>query len=246
MPTKPEMDFKKAKAEFLVRYYWWSLEEIRREVSAGFPFLKSFKSGVPQRFLSMMQSASQIEAVRLLIALNKRRMKTAVESLGEHLTDEEASLCGEFFRMVGPTPDELHRTEQQLVDGMEASINRIQFANSIREQLDPVFRGKLRKAGKYSWKYEAVSEGWIINTWVDTGGKHHQLDYSHSIGTSGHRFLHENINVLSWLGLSGSTQWYDLTENETREASTSLTRFCMHFMEAVPKLLKGLSLEPPG
>ena len=37
------MNSEETKDEFLVRYYWWALEDLKREIYQNYPFLRAFK-----------------------------------------------------------------------------------------------------------------------------------------------------------------------------------------------------------
>lgn len=39
------MNLEQVKEEFSVRYYYWALEDFKREIEQDFPFLREFKGG---------------------------------------------------------------------------------------------------------------------------------------------------------------------------------------------------------
>jgi hypothetical protein len=97
--------------------------------------------------------------------------------------------------------------------------------------------------------------GWILSTifFVRKG----RLEYSHNIssedtfeqrGSQGkyHRqflMIGQNISFCSWLGITGATEWKYLVKEDFESACDAAMRFCGHFFEIAPKLLKELELD---
>ncbi len=71
----------------------------------------------------------------------------------------------------------------------------------------------------------------------DTHGLHSQGKYS------AHLVIGNNISLCSWLGISGATRWEYLTDEEVEPSCDAAVKFCRHFFDVAPRLLKGLNLE---
>jgi len=78
-------------------------------------------------------------------------------------------------------------------------------------------------------------------TFLDVGGRAHQLAYTQTIRAADPRPLHEGLSICSWIGLGGQTARNQLTEADAPAAAPSLARICAHSLRAAPALVAGLS-----
>lgn len=78
-----------ARAEFNLRYYRWALQDFKREIDQGFPWLKGFKTGSPAEVLKLLTARNRDEQMTMANALVKRFHKDAVEAAGDDMTGAE-------------------------------------------------------------------------------------------------------------------------------------------------------------
>jgi hypothetical protein len=55
--------------------------------------------------------------------------------------------------------------------------------------------------------------------------------------------LGQNLSFCSWLGITGATRWKYLVNEDVEAACEVAMKFCGHFFEIAPKLLKGLEFD---
>jgi len=243
------MNLPEAQREFAVRYYWWAKEEIKREVRENFPLLGAFKNRTG-RFFPNIQSSSPDEVVVLMTALLKRTMASAITIAGDCFTEDEKQLVERYFQspIVGSARD-FELTEMELARAKGIYADRRLLRSAIKDELTPILGSRIFRRSSATWVHTTEINGWMVNTDIDTGGRYHQLSYSHYITDhevttlSNHPNLNEfPISVLSWLGLGG-TQWSMLTPSDVPDVVKSLSAYCSLFMSVVPKLLSGLTRE---
>jgi hypothetical protein len=240
----PSMDIQQAKDEFAVRYYQWAMEDFWREIREGFPLLRRIKGSRVPRLLAIVESLQPEEQFRLAVALVKRVHPRALELLHAPLTTEEKVLVSRLLDLlVIPTPGEMEISRQITVGTISLKVSRKGFAALIKKELQPILGNVTERCGPHEWLYTTPIENWIVYTFIDVGGRHHQLNYEHTIGlpdTPLYTNLVERVSLLRWLGITGQTMWDELTEPELPEAAKTLALLCSHFMQATPKLLEGL------
>lgn len=243
------------KGEFSVRYYYWALEDFKREIKQGFPHLKQFKSGLPYWVMDMMSDMTLDEQQMFAGALVKRFHKEAVQAAGHNFTAEEKELCDQYrARALGLTPTELDMRNKQLTSGLQLRPNRKLLRNMVKTELKRLNMILPTNAAR-GLNYHTHIDDWNILTHVDTERAHAQLMYSHHIysidefetvvGKRGEAIrlpitMRKHISLNSWLGIGSETAWFDLTELEFDQAAKQLAKLCSHFFEAAPTLLKGL------
>src|SRR5438128_1992714 len=83
--TEP-LEPKPARAEFNERYYRCVFQDFRREIEAGLPFLRSFKSGPAWHLADMMSGMPRDKQLLLAAALGKRFHKDAAEATGDQIS----------------------------------------------------------------------------------------------------------------------------------------------------------------
>jgi hypothetical protein len=250
--------------EFSLRYYRWALQDFKREIAEGFPFLKGFKTGPPAAVVEMMSRSTRGEQLALASALLKRFHKNAVEAAGDQITAEEEAACREYLdRIPRAHPLELALLRKAAAGDRGVYAKRGKLVNLVKAELEAggmqIFEPE-DLVGVLS--YQNIVDGWQIITRIDTREKHAQLAYNHSIvsvkkavlvtwgkGTwreGQHEMLpvqlHNWISLTAWLGISSRTQWTDLTDSDTVQAATDLARMCRHFIASAPTLLRRLTV----
>ena len=240
------MNLKEAQKEFAARFYLWAKDEIRKEAHADFPTLRRLEScGFAFQFLNYAQPLSAEDSIKLMTACLKRYMKEAAEAFGEAYSQQETDLVEGFTKssLVG-NPAQTELFGRQLEGEKNLFADRKVLRAALKAELKPIVGEKITKYGAATWTYLTPLGDWTVQTRIDTGGRYHQFNYDHLIGSPFHPFLYENpISVLSWLGLGGGVQWNYLTPSDVPETVNSLGFVCSHFMAVVPKLLKGIELD---
>lgn len=241
-----EMNLQQARQAFQVSYYRWAIEDFRREIDEGVPFLRALTPGWICRFLALMEQLRRDDQFRLARALIKRFHREALTLTGEYLSAEEARMIENYQNvMLMPSPEEQKLFELETSGRARFKVNRKKFAALIKEQLVAIVGDLLEPVDAYDGWYTISVAGWTIRTYVDTGGRYHQLCYDHTISAAPHMHLQEWINLLSWLGLSSQTMWQFLNDGDISRTATALGSLCAHFMQALPKLLEGSAM-PEG
>jgi hypothetical protein len=242
MPIQERIDAREAtqrlepvRVEFLVRFYRWSKEFSGEERGRGFPLIGQITSPNAAIFLDFARSLGKSELVSFCNALLKRFHPRAVELTGELPTLEELALLNRYS---------LARNSSALKFQIASpGIARAQFRKLLRTKLATILGSPVDGADKQeTWKYQKPLGDWQLESTIDTGGRK-VLGYEHSIRAREHVFLHSQISVLSWMGISSQTDWVWQTEDgKIAEAFEEVSRV---FLAAAPALLKGLNHSLP-
>jgi hypothetical protein len=227
---------------FDVAYYQWGLEDFSREIDEGFPYLGTFKTGQP-RLLAHLRELPRQDQERYSAALVKRFAPETVFCTSDPLTWEEKGIVSHYMALMRmPTEAELDINQRALSGDPGAVLNRKRFRAMLRDQLDKTFgKEPLRLPGRGEWRYRLKYGLWTVETDIDTGGRYHQLSYDHRIFLSERVRLKEAVSLLSWLGIAGQTSWSCVYDADAPSLSDCLGRLCAHFLDALPRLLDGLS-----
>jgi len=239
------MTFREAQEEFAVRHYLWAREESRMEVERGFPLLKRMDISICRRYLRRMAQLSPEDQRAFSTLLVKRFHPQAMKLLGEEaLTGEEVAEIKRYTagHAVELDPVEEAFSQRQLAGDPTTKLDRKRFKKIAKECLTPVLGHEDGWGGGGTWRYVKPVGNLEVQTYLDTGGTHHQLCYSHRIIFSGHQTLIEQTSVMFWLGLGGgATYWHDLEDSKAEATAHLLAELCDHFLEVAPRLLKGIA-----
>ena len=232
----------KAKLQFEERFYNWCLRDWEREINQDYPFLSSVSYPSSRYAIRIMRSFPDKRRTLLASGLVKRfRQKDLLEQLGEEYTEEEKRLV-QLYLDVCQRSDWIETGNRSLEEEGKKRIKRKELKNCIVNSLSSVFLEGYEDCGGWEvWRYCTKFGPWQLLTYFDVGGTSEELSYDHSIIVSERVLLFEGISLLSWLGLSGSTSWKVTENSQIEHAAKTATVFCSHFMNAVPKLLEGLS-----
>ncbi|MHC4759008.1 MAG: hypothetical protein ACYTE8_10155 [Planctomycetota bacterium] len=234
--------------KFYKRYYQWCLEEWRRELREGFPFLKMSKIPEAESIISLVKEFPPDEIWNLCTAIVKRKNQHKLEMFGESFTKQDQDYHELFCNIMRKKISQKifqSSTQEEFFDDMKKKIlqktPRRVIRKKVVDSLHPVLGDIFEKHGTVEWVYETKIGPWKLKTWIDTGGRSRQLSYSHSITyTNEHRLL-EGISLERWLGIGGSeTMWNNITESNLEQIVSSLTQLIVHFVDAAPKLLEGV------
>jgi len=233
-----------AQFEFGKRYYQWALSDWKREIENDFPFLRSVKEKL---VLKMMEALDSNQRSTLAKALVKRHQQPEIlAQYGDTFTEEEKRFAQLYLEMVNgvvagivPLDDD---TKKYYHD--PKSLNRRKLKNRVITVLTPVLGEKYKNwGGREAWRYRTLIGPWELITYIDVGGRFHQLTYGHYIvaAETEHVRLAEAISLLSWLGISGQTDWEYLNDSDIQSTANTLAKICSHFLNTAPRLLEGLS-----
>jgi len=123
--------------------------------------------------------------------LVKRSHPLAMKLLDDRLSSEEIA---EIIKYADGSAVELDPVEEaffqrQLEGDPSTKLNRRRFKKLVKQCLAPVLGREDRWGGGGTWRYNTPVENLCVETYLDTGGTHHQLCYSHTIIFSGYLTL---------------------------------------------------------
>jgi hypothetical protein len=218
--------------QFLVRFYKWAKEDSRREFSEGFPFIRQIRNLTTLRFLHFAESLQKQERTALSSGLLKRSHQRAIELEHDFPTEEEEAVLNRYSNwkedQAGELGSQSHRTK------------KAKFRKMLSGKVAPILGIPIEDApNRETSVYRTQINCWAVRTWIDTGGSR-LVSYSHSVDARESVQLHDNISILSWLGIA-QTDWTYVQESEEGQVVECLVELCAHFVRAVPKLLDGLS-----
>lgn len=210
--------------DFLNAYYFWSLEDARRECSEGFPLVSRVRSRMTLRFLYYSQALGSERTETLMRALVLRFHPQAAEVAGHRLDPDSTSLIEEMrLALRSPCPDEPPDPPSTSGPG------RRRLSAAIDERLGLVPGGARHPLGASQWFYERSFGGLRLRTFIDVGGRTHQLTYHQRIDAPGLPEVGGWISLFSWLGIAGQTDWDLLGSEDAASAAESIRDFCGHF-----------------
>jgi hypothetical protein len=258
------MTFEKAKLEFQIRYYLWAISEFKKEINESFINFRSFKDGSPWKLYQFMQQLDRSDRLILAHSLLKRRHSDAAKVLGESLSEREESLLAqdrefnlkqsdlevEFFKR--------RRAGEKIKFASKAKLRKVikaKFKNTFGSQCIQCIESDYL-ANEPEPQFQMKCCGWIINTFFGFGRGESSIDYCHNI-VSEDSVEHQGpkgiyrlplvigyyMSFCSWLGVTSQTQWEYLMDDDVEPACDAAIKFCGHFFEVAPKLLKGLEFE---
>lgn len=221
-------DWQAVRQDIEARLFRWALGDMEREIREGFPFLSAIQGRLAQTafaYLSGLEGEQRQAAGRGLV---KRFQPRAAEREGMPATAEEARHAERFLGRV-----------TRGSAGDPGPLDRKQLLAALKQQLKPVMGSGGERFGAGEWRYRVERGPWVVSTFLDAGGRRHQLAYDHRIGTRDVPDLGLVISVLSWLGVAGQTSWDGLTDADVPETAELVARLCGHFLEALPEILPG-------
>jgi hypothetical protein len=223
--------------QFFVRFYRWSNEVSRQEFDEGFPFVSRIRNLNVLRLLNFTASLSRNERALLCSALLKRFHQRAVELLEDFPSLEEDALLNRYSAASDVQALQLAASAP--------GFRKANFRKMVLKKLGQVLGDPVEMApNRETWTYEAQIGCWMVRTGVDIGGRRN-VGYGHTISAREAVHLQHHISVLSWMGISSQTDWIYLSEAESDEAAECLGQLCRQFLNAVPKLLEGLTHDLP-
>ena len=235
------MDIQNLRDIFAVRFYQWAKQDALREINDGFPFLKTIKGSIPMRHLEIMEALHPDKCLRFAIARVKLSHPKAVEITGEFQTPEEKDLIQEYCNLARQSSqfeNEIWR-QRYFGSGPIKKVNKKKFAVLLENELARTFENSTLQQGANIIAIETQVGNWTVSTRVRSGQPPGYLQHIRAIEPV---YLVEAVSMLSWMGICSQTDWnLLLTDEDAAQATKSITSICLHFTQAVPGLLDGLS-----
>ena len=224
--------FEETRRSFALRFFRWSEQDWKREVSDRLRVLRSIQGMTAQAVVALLESLSPVQQEAMASALLTRGHRATLEALGRPTTPDQRRLL-ERRDAVSLIPS---------LALMHGGADRRRLRELIKNRVSPIIGVRDDASGpRGSLRYVRRFDGFRVQTTIDTGGSTFQMCYDHSILGNGERqYLLRRTSVLSWLGVSAQTNWDALKSGDEPEAVDSLAHACDHFMKAMGGLLEGL------
>ncbi len=228
--------------EFEERLFHWCLRDWDRELNSDFQFLRALDKSInARRAVSVMESLEASQLARLTRMLVKRSTTPrGLERCSESLTLMDEQLIEDFQELL---EQESWRESMQIPAGGfpkkkgQKRFSRRAFKKAVIAELSDVLGDKYEKCVGSEIIYETPIDQWKLVTFVDFGGRIHNLCYGHNIVNQEGENLIENYSLLRWLGISGGTQWYNLENEDSQQVAETLALLVTHFLNASKELL---------
>ena len=235
------MDVQTAYQEFRIRRYPWALEEFRREIDQGYPYLRTIANRRVQSWLFLLQGLNNDEKQMLSYLLIKRVFRMVIADAGDPFTAEDAALLKQYERVLPMLPP-------KTPDPSHGDINKIKIrrlASRIIERLSPILGDQRTHFSEMEWSYVTPVGDWNVTTEITIyNPREPEVRYWHSVSrnddkTPSRDYIYDFVNNL---GL-GVAIWRVDYGYELEPTADSLAKLCAHFIDAFPRLVDGLSLD---
>ena len=111
----------------------------------------------------------------------------------------------------------------------------------LARRLEPLLGRRIpKRSNGQLWYFESQIGLWTLETEIDTGGWR-DVSYEQKIHGPGSLCLQNRISVLRWMGLSGETNWYSLSEEECEATVETIALLVQLFLASASALLERLS-----
>jgi hypothetical protein len=190
----------------------------------------------------VLERWSPDERLPLARALTKRFHPDATKTLGEPLSPQEEQLIASFDDARGIETNrmaELGLSRSSRPSRPQAFPRRgirAILRKQIWSALEPILGRDFEGLGGGNWCYRTAIRRWMIDTYIDLGGRYCDLQYHHSVWSRSGPPIVVKADALGWLGLGG-TSWNHLSPDEVPSTAATLALLCRRFVEAAPRLL---------
>jgi hypothetical protein len=231
-----------ARELFARRYYVWCADQVRFEVESDFPILRSVRNATALSYLAHAASLPVKERQVFAQAMLKWRLRHILPGIGVEFSREEEGMARDFGEsLTWAKPEVLRDYEEREQQNADFRIDKAKLWELIKARAPRTFPSGFRPFGRDVWRNEEMRGSWRVTTCVDLGGASRQLGYSHSLGISPEQPLWEpQISVLSWLGVTGQTDWNYYTASELPALTRTFYSVCERFVSATSALMHGL------
>ena len=238
------MDTEKAYERLDFRCYQWAIQEFQREITQGYPYLKSIASRHVQSWVVLFEDLNKEKQDILLRVLVKRRFQKVIADTGDPFTAEDAALLKQYERVLPTLPPKT--PDPSKGDIKPIKVRRL--ASRIIERLNPVLGDQVEQFRGMGWSYLTPMGDWNIKTEVSIDyPKAPEVNYWHVIMRTDYkrppqsRGHQPSYSFANSLGL-GSNIWRVNYNYELESTVDSLATLCAHFIDAFPRLVEGLSI----
>mgnify|MGYP003576008508 CR=1 FL=1 len=237
-----------AQSHFENRYLRWALREVDRELQANFASLCSFRYGLALRYLQFLAEIPENERRGAALALVKWRLYRQRRSAGsleawQELEDQVSGVADSYSRaIVRVSNQEWERRELRLSKPHLFRYPRKLLKESIKQRMTARFGMPAQDEQPSSWRYETQFGKVLLVTTLDVGSRTQDLTYRHEVFVSPNDSLKGSVSLLSWLGISGQTEWSLIKTDEIEMVSESVEQLCSRFHDALPSLIADLPI----
>jgi hypothetical protein len=134
------MSLDDATVEFAVRFYRWSLEDLRQHVDDDFQLLRSARCWLAIPFLTLIDKLSKEDRMSLGVALVKRFQQAAVERTGEYPTQQEDGWVKRYLDWCrAPIPQKMKLVELAATNPERFKVNKRKLQSALQKALALVF-----------------------------------------------------------------------------------------------------------
>ncbi len=224
------------------RFYEWALRDFQREIAQDFPFLRRVGGTINRKVIAIMKSLP-LERQKQLATTLVRTNKVWFSGAPTRWTaEDEANYAwyGERKRQLlreGPVGNTLGRRATFIRDKRE-------LMRAVREELMLVFPGETPEKSNEELNFRATLHGFDVETVVYSGHRTWQLWYLHRLLHPASGLDVNHISLMSWLGISGATEWSEITEATIPGVAKTVGDLCRHFIAAADTFLVGSADRP--
>ena len=241
--------------ELTIRLYHWALQDAEREIANGFPLLRTIENAEASGFVAHCQTLSTPD----LQSIGRSRVRLAhpmaLAYLNEIITPEEQRLIEESYKT------------QRLYENIYAQSHNIPFSSDsaystkaevtalLKEAMRPAFGerqpSRFKVVSIYESDFPQKSTLWRLQTRIEALHKHPNMKYTQSLYLPEHEWAlairdpsHTATDILGWLGITPLPTYWDIPlKSDVEPAVASLALVTKHYLDAIPSIIEGLSLE---
>lgn len=237
------MNIIETQSKFEERFYLWSKELLKQEISENLPILRSVKGTLARHYLNILEQLDKHQAYKMAYALMRRgTRKEILDKWDDSFTSEDQEYVDLWLKMMN-IEDRKDVMKMSPIEYMQRRrFNSKVLRKHVKTALEPVLGGNYENWGGGTWRYCTNIGTWKVITWINTN-KQCRLSYDQSIEISNvTRLCEGGLTILHWFGIANSfTDWNELEDEDFESAAFSLAKIIELFIKAAPKLLAGLS-----
>lgn len=226
------MEFEDLSNEFARRYYFWRLEEARKEYELQFVRLAMMNNYHTRRTRAIIARLSKLEKSLLFPALIKSSEQKLTALTGDSLSGEEEALLEKLSLAEQETGlrEEVAAQESRLKTVGKKQLKKI-IKSIFLERLNPSFYSGL-------WFDVVLDNGWLIKTFVEVDDSSYY--YSHQIYWYKTRVGPPTINLSTWFGLYPGG-WVFVDDDDVERSADMIVGLCEYFIKISATLVDGLT-----
>ena len=235
----------KLRDEFLLRQYYWALEEVQEELRSNFSIARRIKGYGVTKFVDFVDRLPHDQKVTYLQSRVRANYPKACQLIGKKLFGEDQNPSGFYFRKIQEDKNRSWNYRKLQEDKGKAKAKNIKEA--VKKSLHLIFGDPYSIDGS-NLEFRFTIGSWLIKTFVFVDRKN-LLHYMHVIPILSQDIPYLPLLASNYLAILGiaATKWDLITDEDVPEASDVLTLVCDRFLNALPSMLNGLTpLENPS